>query len=273
MTDAVSTEAMVLVSDRGVVRTLTLNRPATLNSFTAAMHEQLLPALDAARAQAYATPIERIDVSDVARFQDDTIWPWFERLRREDPVHWCADSAFGSYWSVTKFNDIMAVDTNHEVFSSDSGRGGIAIFDAPVQMRRPMFISMDPPRHDEQRKAVSPIVAPGNLANLEPLIRSRVRKILDELPVGEEFDWVQRVSIELTTQMLATLFDFPFEDRRLLTYWSDVATNIPPPSQPDGWERRDAELRKCLEYFTRASASARATRSSCGTSRATATRP
>ena len=207
--------------------------------------------LDEARAHAESIPLEQIDLSDAELFRSDTVWPYFARLRRDDPVHWRQDGVHGSFWSVTKFNDIMAVDTNHEVFSSDSARGGIAIFDAPVQMRRPMFISMDPPKHDEQRKAVSPIVAPGNLATLEPLIRSRVRKILDDLPVGEVFDWVPRVSIELTTQMLATLFDFPFEDRRLLTYWSDVATNIPPPSQPDGWERRDAELRKCLEYFTR----------------------
>ncbi|MFO1199282.1 MAG: cytochrome P450 [Burkholderiaceae bacterium] len=207
--------------------------------------------LDEARAHAESIPLEQIDLSDAELFRSDTVWPYFARLRRDDPVHWRQDGVHGSFWSVTKFNDIMAVDTNHEVFSSDSARGGIAIFDAPVQMRRPMFISMDPPKHDEQRKAVSPIVAPGNLATLEPLIRSRVRKILDDLPVGEVFDWVPRVSIELTTQMLATLFDFPFEDRRLLTYWSDVATNIPPPGQPDGWERRDAELRKCLEYFTR----------------------
>ena len=207
--------------------------------------------LDEARAHAESIPLEQIDLSDAELFRSDTVWPYFARLRRDDPVHWRQDGVHGSFWSVTKFNDIMAVDTNHEVFSSDSARGGIAIFDAPVQMRRPMFISMDPPKHDEQRKAVSPIVAPGNLATLEPLIRSRVRKILDDLPVGEVFDWVPRVSIELTTQMLATLFDFPFEDRRLLTHWSDVATNIPPPSQPDGWARRDAELRNCLEYFTR----------------------
>jgi cytochrome P450 len=204
-----------------------------------------------ARARAASIPLDQIDLSDAELFRSDTVWPYLERLRREDPVHWRKDGVHGSFWSVTRYKDIMAVDTNHEVFSSESSLGGIAVFDAPVQMRRPMFIAMDPPKHDEQRKAVSPIVAPANLAKLEVLIRSRVQTILDALPRNETFNWVEKVSIELTTQMLATLFDFPFEDRRLLTYWSDVATNIPPPGDPDGWAKRDLELRKCLEYFTR----------------------
>ncbi|MCP2222655.1 cytochrome P450 [Bradyrhizobium elkanii] len=206
--------------------------------------------IDRAQDEAYSVPIDRIDVSDPQRFQDDTIWPYFTRLRREDPVHYCRDGMFGSYWSITKYRDIMAVDTNHRAFSSEAG--GITIVDRKAGERFPMFIAMDPPKHDEQRKTVSPIVAPGNLANLEGLIRSRVRTILDGLPRQETFNWVEGVSIELTTQMLATLFDFPFEDRRLLTYWSDVATTFPQPGQPiDTWERRDAILADCLAYFTK----------------------
>ena len=174
------------------------------------------------RQPAYATPLDKIDVSDPTLYQNDTIWPYFERLRREDPVHYCSDSPFGPYWSITKYHDIMLVDTSHSIFSSEAG--GITILDRKLEDRNPIFISMDPPKHDEQRKTVSPIVAPQNLANLEGLIRSRVCTILDGLPRNETFNWVDKVSIELTTQMLATLFDFPFEDRRLLTYWSDVAT-------------------------------------------------
>ncbi len=169
---------------------------------------------------------------------------------REDPVHYCRDGVFGSYWSITKYRDIMAVDTNHRAFSSEAG--GITIVDRTAAERFPMFIAMDPPKHDEQRKTVSPIVAPGNLANLEGLIRGRARTILDSLPRNETFNWVEKVSIELTTQMLATLFDFPFEDRRLLTYWSDVATTVPQAGQPiDTWEKRAAILAECLAYFTK----------------------
>ncbi|MEY4256395.1 MAG: hypothetical protein RLZZ141_1622, partial [Pseudomonadota bacterium] len=136
----------------------------------------------------------------------------------------CAESEFGPYWSVTKYDDIMSVDTNHGVFSSEAHLGGITVADQDADFILPMFIAMDPPKHDAQRKAVSSIVSPSNLAKLESTIRERVNTIFDSLPIGETFDWVDKVSIELTTQMLATLFDFPWEDRRKLTFWSDTAT-------------------------------------------------
>jgi cytochrome P450 len=205
-----------------------------------------------ASAKAYSTPLADLHPGDPELFRSFAFHPVFERLRAEDPVHWCRESEFGPYWSVTRFNDIMAVDTNHQVFSSEAKRGGISIRSArPEHHRRPSFISMDPPTHDEQRKAVSPVVAPANLAVLEPIIRERVQRILDSLPVGETFDWVDRVSIELTTQMLATLFDFPFEERRKLTYWSDVATASARPGEIiETEDQRHEELMKCLEYFT-----------------------
>jgi cytochrome P450 len=182
---------------------------------------------------AYAIPLEAIDVSDPQLYQDDTWYPYFARLRREDPVHYCPDSRYGPYWAVTKYKDIMHVEVNHGVYSSASELGGIQIEEQPKGMERPSFIRMDPPRHDEQRKVVSPIVAPGNLANMEPIIRERTCRVLDGLPRGEAFDWVDRVSVELTTMMLATLFDFPWEARRKLTYWSDVAIcNVNAPDAP-----------------------------------------
>ena len=194
--------------------------------------------------------LDSIDVSHPSLYQDDT-WPaYFARLRREDPVHYTQNGMYGSYWSVTKYRDIMAVDTNHQVFSSDAMLGGIVIRDIPMDFRRPSFISMDPPKHDEQRKVVSPIVAPGNLAKLSGTIRERVSRILDDLPRNEVFDWVDLVSVELTTQMLATLFDFPFEDRRTLTHWSNVATvNTRAGTEIDTEEKRDAVLQEALSYF------------------------
>jgi cytochrome P450 len=147
-------------------------------------------ALAEARAKAWATPLEDLHPGDPELFRTNTHWPYFERLRAEAPVHWCKDSEFGPYWSVTRYNDIMAVDTNHGVFSSDAALGGITIRDARPDLRRPSFIAMDPPKHDAQRKTVSPIVSPHNLATMEPIIRERAAKILDALPVGETFDWV-----------------------------------------------------------------------------------
>ncbi len=157
---------------------------------------------------AFTMPLEDIDVSDPMLFKHNAFWPYFERMRNEDPVHYCKESQFGPYWSITKFDDIMEVEKNHEVFSSEVG--GITIFERMSDFKTSSFIQMDPPKHDIQRKTVTGVVAPTNLALLQPVIRERAAKILDELPIGETFNWVDRVSIELTTQMLATLFDFPF---------------------------------------------------------------
>jgi cytochrome P450 len=200
----------------------------------------------------WSIPLPQMNVADPELFRTDSFWPYFERLRKEDPVHYCEDSEFGPYWSITKYNDIMAVDTNHQVFSSDAHLGGITIRDMDSDFILPMFIAMDPPKHDAQRKVASPIVAPENLARLEATIRERAGKLLDAVPKGEVFDWVDAISIELTTQMLATLFDFPWEDRRKLTRWSDISTALPMPGGVvESEEQRRAELLECLEYFTR----------------------
>src|ERR1035437_6877438 len=157
---------------------------------------------------------------------------------------------FGPYWSVTKYNDIMDIVTNHSVFSSASSLGGITIRDVATDLRRESFIAMDEPRHGAQRKTVAPMFTPTHLDQLAINIRQRSTKCLDNLPKNDVFDWVDQVSIELTTQMLAVLFDFPWEDRRKLTRWSDVATTI---LGPDGLvateEERQVELLECATYF------------------------
>ena len=211
-------------------------------------HKAARERLDAARAHANSIPLEKINVAQAELFETDTHWPYFERLRAEAPVHFCADSEFGPYWSVSTYDLIKQVDTSHETFSSEPT---IVIDDPDEDFELPMFIAMDPPKHDEQRKVVSPVVGPRNLAALEPIIRERVCDILDSLPVGETFNWVDKVSIELTTQMLATLFDFPWEDRRKLTRWSDVATANEESGLVESEDQRRAELFECLEYFNR----------------------
>lgn len=164
-----------------------------------------------------------IDVADPRLYREDTWRPHFARLRAEDPVHYHPESPYGPYWSVTRYADILKVELDHATYSSASQRGGIQIQDQPQGEELPNFIRMDPPRHTAQRRTVAPIVAPTNLANLTATIEQRTTALLDGLPRNETFDWVDRVSTELTAMMLATLFDFPFEERRKLTWWSDVA--------------------------------------------------
>jgi cytochrome P450 len=210
------------------------------------MADGAMSLMRAAREEAWSTPLDDIDVSVGERFVSDTFWPFFERLRAEAPVHYGISPEFGPFWSVTRYHDIVAIETNHQVFSSE-GSVSIGDNDESDDFKLPMFIAMDPPKHDAQRKVIAPIVSTENLKTMEGLIRERAGKILDELPMGESFDWVDKVSIELTTQMLATLFGFPFEERRKLTYWSDIVTTDM--SDVMTIDEAKAELMGCAAYF------------------------
>lgn len=196
----------------------------------------------------WTMPLEEIDLAHPGIWEAGEYLPFLARLRRDAPVHFCASSAVGPYWSVTRYHDIMAVEADTATFSSEPT---IGIVDVIPEYTLPMFIAMDPPRHDEQRKVVQGAVAPANLKNLEGLIRTRVCAILDDLPLDGSFNWVDRVSRELTTQMLATLFDFPFEERHKLPYWSDVATAIPGAGVVDSYEEGYQILQECLACFSR----------------------
>ena len=202
----------------------------------------------------YDLALEDINPVSPRLFSENKLWDYFKRLREEDPVHFNETELAGRFWSLTRYEDIKKVDSDWENFSSGNG----ITLGFPVDAELPegalnvsMFIAMDPPVHDIQRKTVTGVVAPSNLAKLEPLIRERTADVLDKLPLGETFDWVDTVSIELTTRMLATLFDFPFEERRKLTRWSDVATAVPGSGVVESEEQRRTELLECLEYFTR----------------------
>jgi len=202
-------------------------------------------------AQALQRELASIDVSDPHLYQNDIWRPLFEQLRRDDPVHYCEASPFGPYWSVTRYDDIFSVELDHENYSSSSELGGIQVADQPKGREISSFIRMDPPGHTAQRRTVAPIVAPSNLANFEPLIRKRTCAVLDALPRNETFDWAERVSTDLTNMMLATLFDFPSEDRMKLSWWSDVAianVNSPDAVVHSEAERYD-ELARMGDYF------------------------
>jgi cytochrome P450 len=179
----------------------------------------------------------------------------FKRLREEDPVHFTEESQAGSYWSISKYEDVKAIDMDHERFSSDIMNGGIRLGGQPMSeppdaiFHLPMFIMADRPKHTEQRQVVAPMFTAAHLTKFEELIRARTQKVLDDLPDGESFNWVDQVSIELTSRMLATLFDVPQEDRLKLIHWSDTVERITDPDFFETPEEGFQELWKCFEYF------------------------
>jgi len=209
--------------------------------------------LEAAAAEAWSVPIEALNPAQADLFVGEAMWPIFDRLRKESPVHWTPrGDEYDGFWSVTRYQDIMAVDTDHEAFSSADGivlQSLEAKAESEKRARGNSFIAMDPPGHDIQRKTVSPAVAPQNLQAMSPIIRAEAGKILDSLPIGEEFDWVDRVSKELTAMTLATLFDYPQEKRRELTFWSDMFTNAPGFGPAKSWEHKREQADACFAAF------------------------
>ncbi len=177
--------------------------------------EQPIPPVD-------SLELQEIDLSNPFLFRQHQWLSYSKRLRDEAPVHYQANSPFGPFWSITRYKDIVEVDKNHEIFSAEPA---IIIGKPPLDVE--MFIAMDPPKHDTRRKAVQSVVAPKNLKEMESLIRTRTQEVLDSLPVNSPFNWVDQVSVELTAKMLATLLDFPYEERRKLVYWSDLLAAAP----------------------------------------------
>jgi cytochrome P450 len=167
-----------------------------------------------------------LDVSRASLYREDVWQAPFRQLRAQSPVHWTPQSDYGPYWSISTYKGIVEVESLPELYSSEAGGITLADFDEARDTRMPMFIAMDRPKHTGQRRAVSPAFTPSEMQRLSADIRARTAEVLDRLPVGERIDWVDTVAIELTTQMLAILFDFPWEDRRKLTLWSDWMGDI-----------------------------------------------
>jgi cytochrome P450 len=201
--------------------------------------------------------VNAVDPLDVSRAELYTEHKWhepFRTLRETAPVYWCENSKFGPYWSVSSYKAIQYVEALPEIYSSDWEAGGITIADRLDEengIQLPMFIAMDRPKHTEQRRTVAPAFTPSEMMRMADDIRARTGELLDSLPYGEKFDWVDKVSIELTTGMLALLFDFPWEDRRKLTFWSDWAGDIELATDASRLQERLGHLFEMGAYFKR----------------------
>jgi len=195
--------------------------------------------------------IKDIDLGQPALFQAGAVLPIYKRLREHAPVHYCAQSEFGPFWSVTRYADIEAVALDTATFSSDIRYGGASIAANPGEpVTLPMFLRMDPPEHAVQRRAAAPAFTPEMMRRIEVEIRRRAGAILDGLPINRPIDWVSRVSIELTGMTLATLLDFPQDERHKLIRWSDVITAVPGGTVVETAEQKLAELAECFDRFT-----------------------
>lgn len=199
------------------------------------------------------------DVSRSDIYVEDRWQPIFAEMRAKAPINKVTGTPYGDYWNVTTVKTIQHVESLPELFSSSWEYGGITIGDPPADVtpehleerRLPMFIAMDRPEHTGQRRTVAPAFTPGEIDKMAAEVRMRTAAVLDSLPWGEEFDWVENVSIELTTGMLAILFGFPWEDRRLLTFWSDWAGDVELGLARELNDTRFEILQEMAQYFGR----------------------
>lgn len=195
------------------------------------------------------------DVSVPEIYTEDRWQPIFKEMREKAPINKVTGSAFGDYWNVTTYKPIQHVEALPDIYSSSTENGGITILDSlddvpeELQVETPMFIAMDRPKHTEQRRTVAPAFTPAEMVRMSEEIRARTGEVLDAMPVGKPFDWVDNVSIELTTGMLAILFDFPWKDRRLLTFWSDWAGDVELSNDPGTAEERLKHMYEMGSYF------------------------
>ena len=200
----------------------------------------------------------RWDVTPPEIYVEDRWQEVFAEMRAKAPINKVNNSDFGSYWNITTHKVIQHVEALPDIFSSSFEYGGISLapmneqaLDDPNRVIMPMFIAMDRPKHTEERRVVAPAFTPTEMERMTADIRRRTGEVLDSLPVGEAFDWVDKLSIELTTQMLAILFDFPWEDRRKLTEWSDYAGNIEMFRDPESRQKRLEKIYEMGAYFKR----------------------
>jgi cytochrome P450 len=198
--------------------------------------------------------IPPIDVTDTSLFVQDKWHAPFRTLRAEAPLQYVPESKFGPYWSVSTYRHIVEIEGKPEIFSSSWEKGGITLsmlpnMERPGEKRLPQFISMDPPRHTGQRRTVAPAFGPSEVAAMKAEAQARTGALLDSLPIGEPFDWVEKVSIELTTGMLAKIFDFPWDQRHNLTKWSDVGGDVDAVMEPGGWDRFHSHMDDMANAF------------------------
>ena len=200
-------------------------------------------------------PISRWDVGRMDVFNEDRWQPIFRDMRAQAPINKVTGGVNGDYWNVSTYEAIQYVEAHPEIYSSSHLLGGISIVDPPAGMAHnvslPMFIAMDRPDHTARRRTIVNAFTPAEMARRSAEIRERTERLLDTLPIGEQFDWVSRVSVELTTSMLAILFDFPREDSHLISYWSDWITTIAVGQVPEILAGRLNASQQMSEYFTR----------------------
>jgi cholest-4-en-3-one 26-monooxygenase len=168
--------------------------------------------------------LDDINLCDPGNFVSSVPHDWFAFLRREAPVQWHPDPEgyADGFWSVTRYDDCVGVNRDHEHFSSYRAATLFHDFDDDILgQQRMMMLNMDPPMHTRYRRLVNKGFTPRMIRDLEAKVIASTDSILDSVCEQGSADFVEQISAELPLQVIAELMGVPLEDRHLVFDWSN----------------------------------------------------
>jgi cytochrome P450 len=172
--------------------------------------------------------VQRLDLSDSATFVSGFPHAYFTWLRDNDPVFWHEPTAVTpdseGFWVVTRYDDVKAIQTNPEVYSSETGghrkMGGTAINDHPSAGKA--LNATDDPKHAMLRGVVMKGFTLHAVNALETELRRRINLLIDAFPEDQPFDFVHQFGREVPLQAICMVLGVPQEDRAQLCDWVDL---------------------------------------------------
>ncbi|MFT4715099.1 MAG: cytochrome P450 [Paracoccaceae bacterium] len=135
----------------------------------------------------------------------------FARLRRDDPMAWCAYPQGKGFWSVTRNDDILALNKQ---FTKLSSAHGIRMEDQTAEevIARRTFQETDPPEHSRSRALMAKAFSKRSMAGYEGMIRDLSIEILDEALENRDVDAVKEIARQLPMKVLGHIIGVPDAD-------------------------------------------------------------
>ncbi|WP_370178912.1 cytochrome P450 [Rhodococcus wratislaviensis] len=207
------------------------------------------------------------DLGSPDAYSDGVPHQVFAELRRREPMAWIEEPAGDGFdggpgfWAVTRYEDVMTVSKNPDVFSSHKGASFLRD-QRPQDLAalQQMMLNLDPPDHSQMRSIVSKVFTPKMVRGMVGSITAHAQAIVDALPDNGEIDLVEHVSAEMPLRVLADVLGVPSEDRHLLYDWTNRMVGLDDPS----YGGREAFLSAFIEMFKYSSAQTKAKRAEPG---------
>ncbi len=183
-----------------------------------------------------------VDLTDLDRWVEGVPYGWFALLRSEAPVFWQDERRGRGFWSLTRYDDVLAASRDHETFSS--ALGGTSLMDlTPEQVESRMsMLDSDPPKHTRLRNIVNKAFTPRAVNAYERRIRELFRELLESAFAERELDFVDAVAVELPMRILCELMGVPLADRRRLVELGNRMLGNTDPDQAGEFVAGEADL-------------------------------